>query len=111
MILRWAVAFVWTLAIELPIYALVLAPVLRARWSAVALTLACNLATHPILWLALAALPRGWTAIAVGELTVTLVEAAIAAAVTRAPARATIAALLANAASFASSFVIWRFMR
>ena len=44
----WLTAFVWTLALELPVYALLLQPRFTAWWATAALTLALNLLTHPL---------------------------------------------------------------
>jgi hypothetical protein len=107
----WLFAFVWTLAIELPIYTIVLARCFQARWAVVVLTLAVNLATHPALWFVL---PRSWPHdIAIGEAAVVVVEAALVAIVlgqrvplSQAVPRAVAAALLANAASYLAGLVL-----
>jgi hypothetical protein len=107
----WLFAFVWTLAIELPIYTLVLARCFQSRWAVVALTLAVNLATHPALWFVL---PRSWPHfVAIGEAAVVVIEAALVAIVLarRAPLsdavpRAIAAALIANAASYLAGLVL-----
>ena len=49
---QWLVPFVWTLALELPIYALCLHRSLPRWWALVGLVVAINVATHPLLWIA-----------------------------------------------------------
>ena len=70
----WLVCFVWTLALELPIYA---AALRRAPGRSVLphqVTLGLNLLTHPMLFFATAALGPG--SVAPGELLVVVVEGA-----------------------------------
>ena len=47
---EWLAAFLFTCAIELPIYAALLGPHFRRKWAPVALGLFVNLLTHPALW-------------------------------------------------------------
>lgn len=107
----WLFAFVWTLAIELPIYTLLLARCFQARWAVVILTFAVNLATHPALWFVW---PHAWPhAIAIGEGLVIVVEATLIALVlarrgprSGAVPRAIAAALIANAVSYLAGLVL-----
>lgn len=46
----WLSAFIWTLAIELPIYVGFTRRHFEYWWSPVLLALGCNVATHPALW-------------------------------------------------------------
>lgn len=50
---NWLAAFVWTLALELPVYGHALRGQPGPAWLPLAVTGALNLATHPALWLAL----------------------------------------------------------
>jgi hypothetical protein len=47
----WLTLFVWTLALELPVYAALLRPLLRDTRHACLLVLGVNLLTHPALFL------------------------------------------------------------
>lgn len=49
----WFAAFVWTLALELPVYGHALRGRPGPAWLPLAVTGALNLTTHPALWLAL----------------------------------------------------------
>jgi hypothetical protein len=73
----WPVAFLWTLALELPVYTGLLGRRFAHWWSVAVLTLLVNLATHPALWFLFPRFgpPALWMALAEG--TVTLVEAAL----------------------------------
>ena len=48
--LLWLVAFIWTVALELPIYVLFLRRRFKAWWAPCLLTLAVDVVTHPALW-------------------------------------------------------------
>ena len=115
------VAFVWTSALELPVYALLLARRFESWWATLALTLALNTITHPALWL-LAPLWASSTAGAVAaEAVVVLVEGLLIAGVLslrasrsrpRPPARAALgrglgAAALANLVSALVGLLLW----
>lgn len=80
---QWAFAFGLTLLVEVPIYAAAFRRVL-GWWNATAVGVGANLATHPLLWLAFAALqPAGWwwlLTLVVGELLVVLAETMLVAA-------------------------------
>lgn len=106
--LAWLTAFVWTLAIELPIYTLAIGRCLPRWWSVVALVVAINAVTHPMLWFVFPRLEPTWWYLVAGELTVTAIEIALVAIATRRPARALAAACLANLASLAAGSVLWR---
>lgn len=102
-VLAWSIAFCWTLALELPIYALVLRPIAGARWTPLALALVVNLATHPLFSLWIVARGPGTTAIAAAELLIAAFESALAYAAFRShctPARALAAGALANLTSY-----------
>lgn len=104
-VLLWLRAFALTLLVELP----VAVPLLRASgrpeapgWRRAALVLFANLASHPLLWFALSALPLPgpWTLV-VSETWAVLAEAALyRLALDGVPLRrCVLASLAANAAS------------
>jgi hypothetical protein len=104
----WALAFVVTLALELPVYALLLRrPLGLAR--ALAVAVALNLATHPLAWLATYRWGARFFAVEAG---VWLAEALLLFALARALGRrvplheALLAALAANALS-AGAGLLW----
>ena len=99
MTLPWLFAFVWTLAIEIPIYAAVLG---RGRRT-LALAIAVNVLTHPLLWIVR-------PPILPGEMLVAATEAAICAAVTRRPTASLLAAGLANLASYELGVILFRML-
>ena len=76
MIARWLLAFVWTLALELPIYTLWLRGKTSGR-ALVGLVLAVNAVSHPLLWFAMPRFTPYTTYLVVGESGVVLIEAAI----------------------------------
>jgi hypothetical protein len=99
----WPVAFLWTCALELPVYTLLVGRRLRHWWSVCVLTLGLQLATHPALWWLFPRLRPGAFTLLAAEGLVVLVEAALLAQVlSRAmPAReamrtGSVAALAAN---------------
>ncbi|MFC5753597.1 hypothetical protein [Actinomadura rugatobispora] len=104
-------ALALTLAVELPVYAVALRVLLRARLLPVlAAAVAVNLVTHPLVWWALgaAARSRGGYEIALlpVEIAAWLAEAALLGALLRRPGRACLhAALAANAASLLAGLV------
>lgn len=78
--MTWPAAFVWTCAVEQPVYFLFLRRRFARWWELSALTLAVNAMTHPLLWFGLLALPRfGRAEVAFGEACVVLAEAGLAA--------------------------------
>jgi len=48
---RWLEAFVWTCALETPVYVLLLRRSLRPWWGPVVTSIGLQLATHPLLWI------------------------------------------------------------
>ena len=114
-------AFVWTCALELPVYAFLLARRFESWWTTLALTLVLNAITHPVLWL----LVPLWTSSAAGaaaaEAVVVVVEGLLVAGLlslrtrhnrSRPPARAALAsglgaAVLANLVSALVGLLIW----
>jgi len=106
-VLASAAAFVWTVALEFPVYALAL----PRTWSvarALCFTLAVNLLTHPALcaWV-LASKPR-LGALAAAELAVALIEAGLLLLAIGPPRRfawALLAAGSANSLSWGSSWL------
>ncbi len=102
MIRAFALAFAWTLAIEIPAYAMALRRIGVAPRDALRLGLAVNLATHPLFSVWVLSSPRGPGALVAAEFVVVLVEGSLLATVLghRGPCLA--AALLANAASLAA---------
>ena len=109
-------AFALTLLVELPLYAAALAAVARVpAGRALAAGTAANCATHPVLWwflgrFAAAAPAAYWTAFALAESAVCLVEALLVRALVRPaglpPARALTVALTANAASVLAGLLL-----
>lgn len=98
---RWLVAFAWTLALELPVYTLLLERHVSGWRTLCALVVAVNAITHPLLWFVFPRLsPYAWYLLA-GEACVTVAEAALVLAVMRPrrPGRALAASLAANAVS------------
>jgi len=67
----WLAAFLWTLALELPVYAVLLKDRLRSPMQAFEMVLTLNLVTHPALSIMH---PRSMTAIIVAETGVAIVE-------------------------------------
>lgn len=110
MLIRWLLAFLWTLALELPVYALWLAPRLRSAAATCGLVLAINAITHPLLWFVMPR-PASYAAyLAIGESGVVVLEAALIAGVLRRHPRpvwiAIGASLSANALSTAVGMLI-----
>ncbi len=103
--LAWLTAFVWTLAIELPIYARMIE--LRGRWSVVVLVVAINAITHPLLWFVFPRIEPRWLFLLAGETSVIAIEALAIAVVIRRPGRALAASLAANLASWAGGTMLW----
>ena len=101
----WLLAFIWTNALELPVYVLFLRRRLPRWWEPVVLCLLVNAISHPVFWYLL---PRFgpellWLFLAEGW--VTLLEAALVfgALLWRTPMPRGRAALLALAASLAAN--------
>jgi hypothetical protein len=99
-------AFLWTCALELPVYTLLLGRRFERWWTVCVLTLLLNTATHPVLWFLFPRFdpPTLWLVVAEGW--VVLMEAAALTAILSrsmnlrgAAARGLVAALAANAFS------------
>ena len=103
----WLTAFAWTLAIELPIYTLLIGRCFRNWWTVVVVVLVINLVTHPMLWFVFPHFTPRWAYLAAGETTVTLIELVLVAIAIRDPGRAAVAAITANAASFLGGMIMW----
>jgi hypothetical protein len=71
----WAWAFAWTLAFELPIYALILRRWVRGGWPMSAVLIGVNVATHPALWYLAPRFSPYWLWVLTMETGVVLVEA------------------------------------
>ena len=104
MIQRWLLAFVWTLALELPIYTLWLHRHLR-RWTLCGLVLVVNAISHPLLWFVMPRIAPYWCYVLVGETGVVIVEALIIAAVLTRSLDITRALAIAFAASLTANLV------
>lgn len=99
--MNWLAAFLLTLAVELPLVAL-LAPAGRRRPTALDAA-AANLLTHPLAWYSVRELGASWWLV---EGAVVSVEALVYIGCTRLPAgRAWLMAAIANAVTAALSFV------
>lgn len=114
--MTWPEAFVWTLALELPVYTAFLRRAFRPWWGPVALTFAVNVATHPLLWIFLPREDPSRLWLALFEGLVALVEAGLVAlalvrlgsppvAPRAALGRGLAAAVLANGLSLSSGLV------
>ena len=100
--MNWPSAFLLTLAVELPLLAL-LAPVERRRRTVLD-GAAANLLTHPLAWYAVRELGASWWLV---EGCVVVAEALVYVGCTRLPAgRAWLLALFANAVTAALSFAV-----
>jgi hypothetical protein len=106
-LLTWLTAFAWTLAIELPIYTLIIGRFLPRWWSVVGLVFAINAVTHPLLWFAFPRLAPRWLYLATGEAAVIAIETLLVAVAIRHPGRAFVAAAAANATSWALGSLGW----
>ena len=104
--LLWLFAFVWTLAIELPIYVVMLGRHVKRWQSIVVLAFAVNAFTHPLLWFVYPRFTPRWLYISIGELAVFAIEAAILYAIVRRRS-AIAAAFVANAASYALGNILF----
>ncbi|MCE9572298.1 MAG: hypothetical protein K8W52_04015 [Deltaproteobacteria bacterium] len=110
MIARWLLAFVWTLALELPIYTRWLRGSMRSGWALCGLVFAVNAVSHPLLWFVMPRLTPYPLYLAVGETSVVIVEALIIAAALRgrpgAARLAFLSSLTANAFSTAVGLIV-----
>ncbi len=73
--MNWLVAFLWTLALEYPVYEWALGSSARRWWHPAACTLSVNLLTHPLFSLWLLREPRSHSTIVAAELGIVVVEA------------------------------------
>jgi hypothetical protein len=102
----WWLAFVWTNALELPVYVLLLRRRFPRWWEPVALTFLVNTISHPTFWYLLPRFGPDLLWIWLAEAWVTVLEAAIVFAALRLRAKdlpAKRAALLAFGASLAAN--------
>lgn len=101
-LLAWLAAFVWTLALELPLYAWRLSAALE-HWPRLArLVLTLNLATHPLVFALAWSFPADFRVLALAELGAALTEGLLAARLLRGRASTTsclVASALANLVS------------
>lgn len=113
----WFLAFVWTNALELPVWVFALRGELARWWQPVVFCVAVNSFTHPILWYAFPRFGTEEVWLPVAESWVTLTEAALAFAALRwiahRPARraaviALLASIGANAFSTLAGMAVWR---
>lgn len=81
--MSWLAAFVWTLALEQPVYVLALRGFAARWWEPCAATLLLNLATHPLIWSWAVAVEPSLAQAAAAEGIVVLVEAALLGALLR----------------------------
>jgi hypothetical protein len=95
----WFAAFAWTLAIELPVYTIVLHRHAGSWQRLCGSVLAVNAISHPVLWFAFPELSPYWLYVLAGETCVIAIEALILAAVIRNVRVAVVASVLANVVS------------
>ncbi len=109
---QWAWAFAWTLALELPVYALILRRWVRGGLPLLAVLLGINVATHPALWYLAPRFWPYWLWVLTIELGVVMIEALLLTLYLRRQSvplpwlRALIAAFIANAFSTLISFLV-----
>lgn len=100
----WLLAFLWTLALELPIYM----AILGKRGRSIALAFAVNAVTHPLLWFAFPRFDPYWHYVLAGELCVVATEALLIALVIGRVRRAIVASIVANSVSTVLGTLILR---
>ncbi|MGC4114698.1 MAG: hypothetical protein QM765_08830 [Myxococcales bacterium] len=108
---NWLVAFLMTLAIEMPLAGVLLRAHEPSRARLVGKLFFANLATHPLVWLAFYNLPLPWAGlVAILETFAWLTEAAFYFLVLPGlkPAKAVLVALAANATSFGLGLLYYR---
>jgi len=106
---KWLNAFFLTQAVELPIYAMVLASRYGRTWRTLALAFGASAITHPIVWFVVPwRLWSYWTCYAVAESFAVLTEAVYLVVLGLKPARALAWSLCANAASVAVAELLRR---
>ena len=111
--LLWLVAFLWTVALELPIYVAILRKRFTAWWAPCLLTLGVDLVTHPTLWYVVPRFEPYETWVLVSEIGVVLVEGLLVAAALRlrpTPLRALGLGMWASLAANAFSTVVGLYM-
>jgi hypothetical protein len=79
----WLESFLWTCALETPVYVLLLRNSFRRWWAPVAISLGLQLATHPLLWVLFPRNGPYWTAFFLFELGVALAEGGLVALLLR----------------------------
>lgn len=108
----YPLALAITLTVEVPVYtAFLLAARLARGWRLVAAAIGVNLATHPLVWLALSgAGPAYWPIFVVVELAAWLAESALLyfLLVRRDARLIALVALVANCASTLAGLLLWR---
>ena len=72
--MTWLEAFLWTCAIETPVYALLLRRPLRGWLTAIAIGICLQWLTHPAFWALFPETGSYWTAFFVGETLVAFTE-------------------------------------
>lgn len=111
--MSWLAAFVWTFALEQPVYLLALRGFAARWWEPCAATLLLNLVTHPAIWAWAVAAERSLAQTAAAEGVVVLIEAALLGGFLRrrgAPhfaRRGLCAAAAANAFSWGAGYLIF----
>lgn len=100
----WGSAFLWTCALEQPIYVLFLRKRFKSWWAPCLLSLAVNALTHPLLWVAATAFPDAIPAL---ECAVIAAEAAFVWLILRRLSGRKDAARIALAASAAANLLSW----
>ena len=105
--MRYVWALVLTLAVEVPIYVLVLGVArLLSGWRAVAVAVGANLVTHPLVWITLTRID-GWPAFVAAEVGAWFAETALLClAVRRDVALLCLIALVANTASLGAGLAL-----
>jgi hypothetical protein len=81
--MTWLESFVWTCAIEAPVYIVLLRGSFRSAWAPVMIALGLQLATHPLLWVLFPGAADRWTTFLACEAAVALVEGLLVALLLR----------------------------
>jgi len=108
--LRWSIAFLLTLAIEVPLAGFLLRRDEPSRTTLVGKLFFANLATHPLVWFAFPLLPGTWAVTtALAEAFAWLAEAVFYSLVFPKVGfrRAALVSLAANAASFGLGLIVY----
>jgi hypothetical protein len=110
----WIEAFVWTCAIEAPVYILFLRGCFRSAWAPVGISLGLQLATHPLQWMLFPGRANTGTMFLLVETGVALVEGLLVALVLwrrrepRPLLRGLLAGFLANVLSASFGILVQR---